>query len=124
VRNGDAELEQMIERIRAVPGIARRAAPDAAEAVREALARTVAAGTTPEGEAWAPRLADGGQPLVGAEQALRVAPVGTRIIVRLLGHIARHSFGRVLPEKGITPAIGTAIRKVVTEHFRRAVEGR
>ncbi|HYG68649.1 MAG TPA: hypothetical protein VD838_13355 [Anaeromyxobacteraceae bacterium] len=132
MKNGDAELERMIERIRAVPGIAKRAAPDAAEAVREALARTAAAGTTPEGQAWAPRKDDGGRPLVGAEQALRAAAVGTRIFIRLEGHVARHHRGiarggverRLLPEKGITPAIGKAIREVVTDHFRRTVEGR
>jgi hypothetical protein len=129
---GDAELERMIARIRAVPGIAKRAAPDAAEAVKEALARTMAAGTTPEGQAWAPRKDDGGRALVGAEAALYVAPVGTRIYARLAGHVARHSRGiarggvvrRMLPEKGIPPAIGAAIKRVLNDHFRRAVEGR
>lgn len=132
MKNGDAELERMIARIKSIPGIAKRAAPDAAEAVVEALQRSAAAGTTPEGQAWAPRKDDGGRPLVGAEKALRGAAVGTRVFVRLEGHVARHHRGiarggverRLLPEKGITPEIGKAIREVVTEHFRRTVEGR
>lgn len=120
----------MIAKIRAVSGLARRAAPDVAEAVRDELERTIAAGTTPEGEAWKPRQA-GGRALVGVEKAVAVAVVGTRIYVRLAGHVARHHLGRarggverrILPVGKLPPRMADAVRRVLVQHFEDAVRG-
>jgi hypothetical protein len=130
-RDGNAELEAMIAKIRSIPGLARRAAPDVADAVRAELVRTIEAGTTPAGVPWQPRQDDGGKPLAEAVKALRVAPIGTRIFCLVRGHIARHHLGRarggiyrnVLPIKGIPAPMVKAIRGVLVEHFNGTVQG-
>lgn len=129
--HGDAELEHIVARIRAIPGLARRAAADASDAVKDELERTIRAGTTPEGETWAPKKRGSGQPLEDAAEALAVAPVGTRIFMRLKGHIARHHLGRakggvyrrIIPTEGIPPNLARAITKVLGEHFNRVTKG-
>lgn len=128
---GFAELDAMIAKVRAVPGLARRAAPDVADAVRAELERTMAAGTTPTGTPWAPRKDDGGRALAGAEKALAVAPVGTRIYARIAAHWARHHLGRakggtyrqMLPQKGIPPAMVQRIKRALTDHFNGTIRG-
>lgn len=126
------ELDDMIRKLRAIPGIVERASTDAADAVRGELERTIAAGTTSDGQAWTPRKLDGGRPLADAAKALYVAPVGTRIYARLTGHIARHHLGRargglerpILPTTGKLPApMARALRKVLVEHFTETVKG-
>jgi hypothetical protein len=132
VRDGSAELDAIIARIRNMGSLAKRAAPDVAEAVHGALDRQIVAGMAPDGVPWAPRKADGGRPLVGAEKGLVVVPVGSKIIARIRGHIARHNLGRarggvvrrILPDKGIPPAIAHAIRPVLDQHFREIAEGK
>jgi hypothetical protein len=123
------ELAAMIRKLRAVPGIAERAAPDVADAVRADLERTIAAGTSATGEPWAPRKEDGGRPLAGASKALAVVAVGTRVYARIAGHIGRHHLGRarggvyrrILPTKGMPPRMSLAVRRALAEHFRRTI---
>jgi hypothetical protein len=118
----------MIARVENLPRVVvKRAAPDVAEVVEAELRRTIAAGTTSDGKAWAPR-EDGGKPLATAADSLVVVPVGTRILARLRGHVARHHRGiarggierPILPTK-ITPQLGAKIRDVILEHAHKAV---
>lgn len=128
---GDAELQAMILRLRELPGIARRAAPDAADAVRAALERQIGAATDPTGSPWAPQKEGGGKALTGAEKALAVAAHGSRIYCRLKGHIARHHHGRarggtvrrILPTEGIPPNLARAVRETLVDHFQREMRG-
>jgi hypothetical protein len=130
VRKVTAELDAMIAKIRRIPQIAKRAAPDVAVAVRAVVLETINAGTTPEGEAWAPRKEDGARPLAGAARALKVAPIGTRIFFRIAGPEARHHLGRarggvrrgIIPTR-LTPRMTEAVIKVLSKHFREITEG-
>jgi hypothetical protein len=128
---GAAELDRMIRSIRGLKGLAERAAPDVAEAIHAELVRTIAAGTTPDGDPWRPTQ-DGRTPLRNAAAAIRCAAVGTRIYVRLIGPEARHHRGsarggivrRVLPASSrIPPAMASVITDVLTRHFHEAVRG-
>jgi len=130
-RNGDAELDAMIRKIRAIPGLARRAAPDVADAVKAELNKSIAAGTAPDGTPWRRRKADGEKPLADAGEALFVAAVGKRIVCHVRGYIARHTLGRarggivrrVLPLKGVPPALAKAITAELTARFNDEMKG-
>jgi streptogramin lyase len=123
--NGDAELDAMIARINRIPDLGKIAAPDVARAIEQDLQRTVAAGTTPDGQAWAAKKKGSGQPLANATKALHVAAIGTLIYVRLTGAEALHHLGRVtgkvkrqiIPTGAIPPAMGNAIRTVLARKF-------
>lgn len=127
--DGFESLDAFAARLRSLPELAREAAPEVGEAVRDEIGRQIAAGTDPDGKAWEPR-ADGGQPLETAGKALAIATVGPRIIVRLRGHVARHHLGRsrggverpILPSK-ITPTLGRAITKVLARKFAERMGG-
>ena len=98
---GHAELDSMIDALRTLgAAMTDDAAPHVAEALRTELAQSVAAGTTPEGQAWEPRRSDERAPLQNAMNAVGVAAVRSKIFVRLSGVEARHHRGRV---KGGTP---------------------
>lgn len=124
------KLDEMIARINALPGLAQRAAPDVAFAVEAELERTIGAGTTPDGEPWAPTK-EGARPLAGAAKALGVAAVGTTIVVRLTGPEARHHLGRarggvvrqIIPTDKIPAPMATAIGDVLTRHFGEVTRG-
>lgn len=125
-------IEDMIARLQALPkAMTEDAAPRVAEALRGELARTIAAGTSATGEAWAERQA-GGQPLQNAMQAVGVAAVGRKVLVRLTGPESRHHFGRVkggkarpiLPTGELPPAWGTAIGRALNRCFEDWSNGR
>lgn len=126
--SGLTEFDRMIETIRDLPGLGRRAAPDVAEVIELALERTIAAGTTPAGEPWQPTR-DGRTPLTGAAKALGVASVGSTIYVRLTGPEARHHLGtaaggierQVIPRAGLPPAMAEAVRAVLNRHFEEMI---
>lgn len=126
---GFAALDAHIARLRGLD-LARRAAPDAARAVQDELRRQIAAGVDPDGKPW-PRTQDGRKPLATAEKALAVGAVGTTIVLRLRGHVARHHRGiarggierQILPRRGIPQAMDRAIRRVLADHFREAMRG-
>ncbi len=128
--DGFAQLDGMIERLRALPGLAERAAPAVADAVREELQRTISAGTSADGKPWAPK-ADGSKPLANAAGALGVAAVGKRVIVRLRGPEARHHLGwarggkerPIIPTDAIPPAMTRRIKAVLAEEFAKSMAG-
>lgn len=124
--DGFVRLDAHIARIRALPELARKAAPDVALAVEAELERTIAAGTSADGVPWKPRKA-GGKPLAGAAAALAVVAVGSSVIVTLRGPEARHHKGwakggirrPVIPVKDIPPAMAAAIKDVIAKRFEK-----
>lgn len=124
------ELDDMIDKLRSLPELGKRAAPDVAVAVRESILETIRAGTDAEGKAWEPRKEDGGKPLVGAASAVKVAATGSRIFARVTGPEARHHLGRakggvrrgIIPTR-LTPDLTERVRTVLERHFRQIVEG-
>jgi hypothetical protein len=117
----------MIERLEALPGIARDVAPAVAVAVERELQRTIAAGTTPDGAAWDPKKQGGGQPLAGAAKAIRVTSFGTRILVTLTGPEALHHKGRarggvkrqVIPVDSLPQPMAAKIDEAISAEFLR-----
>lgn len=128
--DGFAALDAHIGRLRALPGLARRAAPAVARALQDEVQHQIAAGVGPDGKPW-PKRQDGGQPLATAGKALAVGAVGTRIVLRLRGHIARHHRGiakggvqrQILPTGAIPRAYAQVIQRVLAEHFHEAMHG-
>jgi len=116
----------MIERVEALPGLAREAAPDVADAVERELQQTIAAGTDAYGKPWPPTK-EGGRPLQHAAAALTVVAVGTTVITQVSGPEARHHLGRargglareIIPTAEIPPSMNRAIKDVLGQHFAR-----
>lgn len=124
-----AALDAMIATVNAIPGLGKRAAVGVALAVKGELERTIAAGTTPYGEAWEPT-AKGKTPLRNAAKSLAVYPSGAAVMIKIIGVEARHHLGAVRGKRkrqiipstrsgGIPPAMADVIRKVLVEHFER-----
>lgn len=128
--NDLAQLDAMIATISKLPEVTKRAANDVAIAIEAELQRTIAAGTTPDGEPWQ-RTKDGAQPLTGAAKALTVVAVGTTIYLRLVGPEARHHLGRgrggisreVIPTKRIPATMASAMRAELAKHFAEVTTG-
>lgn len=124
---GFVQLDQMIAKLRQLPELGRRAAPDVATVIREELERTVAAGTTSFGVPWKPRQLDGSKPLQGALKSLFVNVSGPTVYMRLDGIERRHHFGQVkggvarnvIPKRGdpIPSRWVERITDVVQRHF-------
>jgi len=129
--DGLAELDAMIERVRRLPELGKRAAPEVARVVESELHRTIAAGTTPYGEAW-PLTQTGTRPLTHAANAVAVVAVGSTVFVRLTGPEARHHLGRgrggvrreVIPTRGIPDRMAEQIRTVLGDAFRELARGK
>lgn len=128
---GVAELDRMIATCRAVGGLAERAAPDVADAIRAELERNIAAGVTPDEEPWQ-LTRDGRVPLRNAATKLYCGAVGTTIYVRLIGPEARHHLGRargrivrqVLPTSSRIPTtMAATVRDVLARHFVEITRG-
>jgi hypothetical protein len=128
--SGFAELDKMIATVRAIPRLCVTAAPEVADAVRTELARTIAAGTSPEGKRWEPRKHDGGRPLENAAAAVHVGAVGSTIYVRLIGPEARHHLGharggtvrQVIPVDRLSSELASVVRDVLARFFDELVE--
>lgn len=125
-----AALDAYIARIRALPELGRRAAPDVAQAVKLELQRQIAAGVDPDGRAWL-LTESGHKPLETAAAALTVGAQGSTVTMRLRGHIARHHRGRVkggvvrriIPTTAIPAPMARVIRDVLVEHFGEVMHG-
>jgi hypothetical protein len=124
-------LDERIAKIREMRSFVRESAPAVAEVVEVDLAEQVEAGRSPDGEKWRPRK-DGGRPLRTAASALRVAAIGTRVFVRLTGHVARHHLGtarggivrQILPTGGVPDSMNERIRVVLVARFEQVMGGR
>jgi hypothetical protein len=89
-----AALDALIERVRTLPKVVDEALPDLAEIWGDRMRATIAAGTSPTGEAWKPT-ARGERALKDAADALHIAVYKGKIFVRLTGVEARHHRGAV-----------------------------
>jgi hypothetical protein len=124
-----AALDDMIERVENVKGLAKRAAPDAADAVRACLESTIKAGQDPYGKPWPARKEDGGAPLTGIAGRVKVVAIGARVFVAIDGYVGRHHLGRarggvrrqVIPVGELPPVMQKRVRDVLAKHFREAV---
>lgn len=129
--SGFAALDAHIERVERLRTLARDAAPEVARELDVELRRQITAGTDPDGKPW-PARKDGGKPLESAGKALGVGAVGTTIIFRLRGHIARHHKGlvkgglarRILPVAKVPDAMASVIKRVLARRFREATDAR
>ena len=98
------------------PDVARRASP----LVEQALKASAAAGTTPEGQAWAPKKT-GGRAMPNAAKAIAVKafPTVVRVVltgVEVFGHYGKGAMQvarKIIPDTGAMP-------KVVAEALKRA----
>jgi hypothetical protein len=125
---GAEQMDDMIARIRAIPNLAKNAAPDAAAEVLRTIRETIGAGTDCDGKPWAPRKEDGSRPLKNAARAVKVAPLGTRIFARVYGAEAKHHLGtakggviRGIIPTHLTPTLTHRIRAVLVRHFDETV---
>lgn len=130
MKDGSAELQGMINTLRNIPNLAKNAAPDVADAVRDEIKKTADAGQTPFGQPWLARKHDGGRAMLHAADAVKVAAVGTTILATVKGPEARHHKGtakggirrQILPiSSNIPPNIDRAVRDVLTEAFETLV---
>ena len=88
-----AELDRMILVCRSLDAtMLEQATPAVAEQLRTVVAESVAAGRSPEGEAWKPTKA-GNMPLRGAMAAVTVMPDSTGVTVTLEGYHVFHQRG-------------------------------
>ena len=122
---GTEHLDALIRKYRGARAFLAEAAPAAAEAMGNVIRKSIAAGTTPEGEPWAPRKKDGGRALVNAAAKLNIGAVGTKLIARITFPDSLHNRGippntpqrRILPES-VTPEIAEAISDALEGGWR------
>lgn len=118
--DGDAALSAFIDRVRRLGKLPAEAAKLAAPLVLEEAKKTAAAGTTPDGQPWAPKK-DGGRALVHAADALSVETLGSVVVLTLTGPEAIHNRGtNKYPKRQILPAGGAGIPANVVRALRRA----
>lgn len=119
----------MAAKLRALRTLGDRAAAIAAPKLLEEVKKTAAAGTSPDGKAWAP-LKRGGRALPKAADALSVRVVGHIVQLVLRGPYVLHNSGtghapqrRILPPRGVGfPARYREICKAaVQQAFREAM---
>jgi hypothetical protein len=130
VSDGYAALDAMIAKLRALGDrrAVERAAELAAPAVLAEVQKTAAAGTTPEGRAWKPKV-DGGRALVHAASHITAAARGRVVDVVLRGVDVFHHKGlggkprrQILPDAvSVPPAIWRAVRRACHLAFRETV---
>jgi len=127
--DGFAQLDEIIRRVRSIPGLVQEAAPEVANALRVHLEQRIAAGQAPDGSGWKPTK-DGRKPLAGAARALSVRAVGTVILATLTGHEVFHHYGtKHVPKRQILPAdslpadLHTALKTGLVRRFRERVGG-
>lgn len=130
----DSPLDRMIAELRALGAadLPAQLAKEAAPRVQEAIRATAAAGTTPEGQAWAPRK-DGGRALADAAAHVTAKALGAIVRVTLAGPDVFHHFGkgsgeprrRVIPDVGgqLPPSVAKAMQDAVAALWARIVGG-
>lgn len=126
---GSAELEAMTARIRSLGTLARDVARASVPEVEKAARKTAAAGTDPEGKAWAPRKSDGGRALANAAEAVTARAIGTVVQISLAAIETYHQRSksharRVIPDgKGLPAAIAKAIDDTARKIFDAKMGG-
>ena len=117
---GNAGIDDMIARIRSMPGMATAALPEIGGVILAQIQATASAGQSSEGTPWAPKKRGGGRAMVNAAAALSMAVLGNVILVKLTGPEVFHHYGAggkghvarpILPRGGLPDRLGDAIRK-------------
>lgn len=128
--NDFATLDQWIESIGALPEVPKRAAELVAEPALEAMRKPVAAGTSPDGEAWAKRKKDGARAYANAASAIGVRAEGStlRFTITRKPEVLGHVGVRGAPPRPMLPtvtpdAVSDAIRDRLGEEFTRVTSG-
>lgn len=110
-------LDALIAKVRRTHDFIVRAAPAAAKAVEAELRATAAAGTTPDGTAWAERK-KGGRAMANAAEAITVKAVGTVLLARLRFPESIHHKGKtnepprqILPNGEIPARVAEALKR-------------
>ena len=122
--SGSDAMARMVERVRALRTIEADTAEAARPAIEAAARATAAAGTTPTGEAWAPRKADGARALANATAGVSAVAVGAVVQVVLKPPYVFHQKTRqIIPGAGeeIPPAIATALQEAASASFKKAM---
>lgn len=129
---GDNALAAMIASCRKMETLVADSMPALTQAVRAEMERTIAAGTTADGEQWQPTK-QGLQPLRQAAKAVSVLSVNKTIFVTIVGPEARHHLGYVrggrkraiIPESSEIPSpMAQSLRAVLQQAFDNAVSQR
>jgi len=89
----------------------------AASAVQAANRQTAAAGTSPDGVAWAPRKKDAAPALQNAAAAVQAAAVGSKVVLRLVGTATGSQRVQAIQNhtRPILPSSRAQIGKPITE---------
>lgn len=133
-------LDSIIEKIRALGTLPTDIARAAAPLVEAESKRTASAGTTPWGEAWKPRKADGQPALQNAAAAVTVTASGPKVVIALAGTssgsakvqaiqnasrqiIPKHTTKKGGGNEGIPPGIARAVEAGAQHAFTRTVGG-
>lgn len=108
---GALELDQIIERVRALGKLPEEVAKAARPRIEEVSQATAAAGTTPDGKAWEPRKKDGRRALANAAAAVTVRAIGPVIRLALQGTSTGSAKVQAIQNtrRPILPATGEAI---------------
>ena len=117
------KLNEMLMTLRCLTDTAeveRIAAERAARGIDGALRKTLAAGVTPEGKAWAPRKKDGGRAYKGAAGKLKVRTTGNLIIASIDGGEAYGHYGAGVTERQMLPDAGAKIPAIVSGALDKA----
>lgn len=105
--SGEAALDRMIASARfAAKSFGSEGVKASRAQVESEIKATANAGTSPDGEAWAPRK-DGGRAMAGAASHITVSVQGTSIVIALKGPDVFHHYGvRGEPRRNVIP-VGT-----------------
>jgi hypothetical protein len=134
---GFAEMDRMIASVRELGRAPSEVATIAAPLVSAEAKKTAAAGTTPAGEAWAPKK-DGGRALENAAAAVSAVVVGDSVVqIRIDGtstgsqkvqSLQHNGTGRIparalIPKAGddIPPGVSRALKTAATQFFKKTV---
>lgn len=124
------ELDTMIAKVRALGAAPEEVAKLAAPLVEAAVKQTAAAGTSPDGVAWAPRR-DGRPALVNAAAAVAARAIGPVVQLRLVGtptgsqtaQAIQNHYRPILPSKAseLPKPVTAALTEAGRRYFNRSM---
>lgn len=126
VADGSAVLRDHVRRLRKLAGFGGASAEKVARALKSEVRKQVAAGLGPDGRPLQ-LTQEGKRPLQKADEAITVDAVGSTVVMRTMGHHARHHHGAVkgkikrllLPTADIPKPMVRAITRVMNGEFRK-----
>jgi hypothetical protein len=135
---GFAAMDQILDQLRAIGGLAESGAPMVAEKIRELCIENVRAQRNPYGDAWTPAR-DGRRMFVGIAGAITARAIGTVAMIRLSGVEVMHHIGNargyhggsarlggfrrnMIPISGLPRSFRHGIKDVLEERFQHLVK--